>query len=209
MNPIIDSLQRELLLLDSGDMTWRPQTGRCETIRTIQEYVDPTQWPNLQDFLAEHSHSIFIPRIQQHDSKLEELNAVANLIFNRILSWGQFLDEVSAALEKYESQRASLGPQAPSFIHMREEIPKIVAEYLINNRQSLPSHYVISPFWNFAGKSIIAFRNLPEFGSLHRLRDGLSEVSAKLKQELESHRLTLSRTHDVPAAPFPGVSFEE
>lgn len=208
INPIIDSLASELSLLESGNLTWRSQTGRCEAIRTIQEYVNSTQWANYQDFLAEHPHSIFIPGFRQHDSNLEKLNTIAQVLFTKMISWQDFLDSVSAALGVYENQRNSLGPQAPSFIHIREDVPKMVAECLINNTQALPPHYVISAFWNFASNNIIAFRNLPEFQPLHRAKDRLDESSAKLKQALESFRLSLSRTYDVPAAPVPGIPFE-
>ncbi len=210
MNPIIDSLQRELLLLDSGNLTWRPHTGRCEMIRTIQEYVDSTQWPNYQDFLAEQSKSPLISGFEQHDSALRRLNSVAQELFNRLLSWEKFSVSVEAALDIYESQRASLGPQAPLLTHTRKDVPKMAAEYVINNAQTLPSHYLISAFWNSSGgKSLLAFRNLPEFQQLHRSRDSLGEISAKLKQALETYRLSLSRSYDVPAAPVPGISFEE
>ncbi len=209
INPILESLQRELFLLDSGNLTWRPHTGRCEIIRTVQEYVDSTQWPNYQDFLAEHPNSAFIRGFEQHDSRLSKLNSVAQELFNRMLSWEQFLVEVDAALDAYESQRASLGPQAPLLIHTRNDVPKMAAEYLINNAQTLPSHYLISAFWNSAGKSLLAFRKHPEFQPLHRSKHSLAEISAKLKQALENFRLSLSRSYDVPAAPVPGISFEE
>lgn len=209
INPIIDSLQRELLLLDSGNLTWRPHTGRCEIIRTIQEYVDSTQWPNYQVFLAEHPESFFIPGIKRHDSDLGKLNSVAQELFNRMLSYGQFSVTVEATLDAYERQRASLGPQAQSLIDMRQDVAKMAAEYVINNVPTLPSHYVISAFWNSAGKNLIAFRNVAElFQPLHGSRASLAEISAKLKQALEGYRLALSRDYDVPAAPVPGISFE-
>ena len=84
----------------------------------------------------------------------------------------------------------------------------MVAEYLINNTQTLPSHYLISAFWNSEGKNLISFSIRPEFQPLHRSKDSLSNTSARLKQVLESYRLALSREYDVPAAPVPGISFE-
>ncbi len=209
INPIIDSLQRELTLLDSGNLTWRAHSGRCEMIRTIQEYVDSTQWPNYQDFLGAHPRSFFIPGFKQHDSKVGDLNTAAKVLFDRLISWPEFSTWVDAALTTYETRRASLGPQAPSFIHIRDDVRKEVAMHLINNVQTLPSHYVISPFWNFERNSLLTFRNRPEFRDLHRASESLSEISAKVKLALESFRLSLSRDYDVPAAPVPGVSLEE
>lgn len=178
-------------------------------IKTIQEYVDSTQWPNYQDFLAEHRKSPFIGGFNQHDSNVEGLNNAAQVLFDRMLTWPDFLDSVQKALASYENQRASLGPQTPSLVHTAREIPKEVALHLINNAQVLPSHYVLSQFWNEVGSDLLSFRNRPEFHSLHASREKLLERSTKLKQALESFRLNLSRRHDVPAAPVPGVSFEE
>jgi hypothetical protein len=209
INPIINSLERELSLLDSGNLTWRPHLGRCEMIRTIQEYVDSAQWPNYQDFLAEHPNSVFRPGFDQHDSDVRTLNTVAQELFNRMLSWSKFSDALDVALGTYERQRASLDPQFPMLVHTAKDVPKLAAEYVINNAQTLPSHYTISAFWNLLGKELIAFRNLPEFQALHRCKDRLAENSSKLKQALESYRLSLSRDYDVPAAPVPGLSFEE
>jgi hypothetical protein len=208
LNPIIDSLQRELSLLDSGNLTWRPQTGRCEMIRIIQEYVDPAQWPNYQDFLAEHPNSVFVPGFKQHDSELEKLNTVAQIIFSQLTSSNEFLESVKEALNRYESLRDSLGPQTPVLTHTHGDVPRMAAEYLINNAQSLPSHYLISAFWNSVGKNLLAFRSLSVFEPLHRSKDRVSEASAKLKLVSESYRLNLSRSYDVPAAPVSGISFE-
>src|SRR6267378_2400573 len=112
INPIIDSLQRELSFLDSGNLTWRSRTNKCEFIRAIQEYVESTQWPNYQDFLAEHKASALIPGFKQHDSNLEKLNTAAREVFLWIINSKQFSDTFDAALLQYETQRPSMGAQA-------------------------------------------------------------------------------------------------
>src|SRR5713226_2826837 len=85
INPVVDSLGRELELLNSGNLTWRSYSGRCEVIRTIQEYVDPLQWPNYYDFLSEHAG--LKDGFTIHDSRLERLSAVAKETFDWLLSW--------------------------------------------------------------------------------------------------------------------------
>lgn len=209
INPVIDSLEREMSLLDSGNLTWRPRTGRCEMIKTIQEYVDSRQWPNYQDFLAEHPKSVFVSGFKQHDSSVEALNNVAQALFSRMLSWPEFLKEVQNALTTYENQRESLGPRAQPLSDMAKDIPEEIAQHVINNVQVLPSHYIISQLWREGGSNLLSFRNRPEFGPLDHSKEKLLEHSTKLKQALESFRLTLSRRYDVPAAPVPGLSFEE
>jgi len=209
LNPIINSLERENSLLDSGNLTWRPLTGRCEAIRTIQEYVAPDQWPNYQTFFAEHVNSVFVPRFEQHDSELAKLETVAQMLLNQLLSDREFLAAVRESLDIYESQRASFGPQAPALVHTRDDIPRMAAEYLINNVQNLPAHYLVSAFWNSTGRNLLHFRNRTEFEPLQRSNNRLNEVSEKLRAALEGYRLTLSREYDVPAAPVPSISFEQ
>jgi len=209
INPIIDSLNREISLLDAGNLTWRVYSRHCEMIKKIQEYVDSTQWPNYQDFLAEHPQSVFVPGFKQHDSDVDSLNNVAQVLFDRLLSWPAFLDSVQAALTSYDNQRASLGPRARSLEDLgKKDVYDEVAQHVINNAQALPSHYIISHFWNEVGSDLLSFRNRPEFQPLHRSRGSLLEHSARLKQAMESYRLTLSRDYDVPAAPVPGLTFE-
>ncbi len=206
INPIVDALDRELKILDAENLTWRSNLGRCESIRSIQEYVDAGQWPNFRDFLAEHS--LFLKSFGQHDSDLTLVNERAQRVFDWLMSWDQFSTSVGELLDRYERERSSIGPQAPSFNNSRPELPKIVGENIVNNIQSLPAHYLFAPFWNFAAKQLLPFRNLPEFAPLHHARGKLRDTSSELKQELEELRLSLSRKFDVPAAPFPGLSLE-
>lgn len=209
INPIINSLQREISLLDSGNLTWRAYSGRCEIIKPIQEYVDSTQWPNYQDFLDEHPKSAFVHGFKQHDTGLDALNNAAQALFSRLLSWPAFLDLFQAALTSYASRRESPGPTDRLSVDSAEGVKEEVAQHLINNSQTLPSHYTLSSFWNSEGRARLAsLRNDPTFRPLHESRTALFEHSAKLKQALEGYRLSLSREYDVPAAPVPGVPLE-
>lgn len=207
MNPVIDSLQRELGLLDRENLTWRSSTGRCEFIRRVQEYVDPTQWPNYYDFLADHS--TFVAGFKQHDSQLEKLNGLAKEIYEWMLTWGDFSVALEDLLNKYDSQKGTLPPSGPNIIDFRNDIPKHAAEYLINDIHDLAPHYTFSGFWKVASGSLMDFRYHPRFQPLRKTTHNLALTSSRLKQALESRRLSLSREFDVPAAPVPGISFDE
>ncbi len=207
MNPVIDSLQRELGLLDRENLTWRSSTGRCEFIRTVQEYVDSTQWPNYYDFLADHS--TLASGFTQHDSQLEKLNGLATQLYEWMLTWSDFSVALEGLLSKYEMQKSLLLPPGPSIVNSRNEVPNYAAEYLINNIHELPPHYTFSPFWKVANVTLMDFRRHPRFQPLRKTTNGLALISSRLKQALESRRLSLSREFDVPAAPVPGISFDE
>ena len=207
INPIVEALGHELEFLKRGNLTWRSTTKRCEYIRAIQEYVDSNQWPNYKDFLSESENAIFIKTFPLHDSDLSDVNSAAEEVYRGLLSWTAFSEEVYRLLEVYESRRTS-NPQMPSFNLEREELVQVAAENIINNLESLPRHYVYSPFWNLASKDLLPFRNLPHFPRLHEVQAQLHKVSSVLKGALEDHRLNLSRKYDVPAARVPGLPIE-
>lgn len=206
INPIIDSLQHELIFLDVDNLAWRASSGRSEFIKPIQEYVDVTQWPNFYDYKVEHAP--FSGTFTRHDEELRSLNGTAKAIYEGLLSSSQFLVDVESQLGAYETQRPTIGPQFPSFNNSRADLPRVAAENVINNVENLPPHYLFAPFWNFASRALLVYRGLPVFESLHSSRVNLRHVSSVLKGALEEHRLSLSREFDVPAAPVPGVSFD-
>ncbi len=204
INPIIDSLERELGLLENGRLSWRSNTSRCEYIRTIQEYVDSRQWPNYKDFLHEKENEVFLKAFSMHDADLEKVNAEAERLYKWLLSWDEFSRGITVSLDRYEQHRTAQ-PGWPSFNSVRKDLDQVVAENLINNVQSLPRHYVYSFYWNFVATEQLGIRRRSEFGPLLEAQAELREISSKLKAGLEDHRLNLSRKYDIPAAPVPGL----
>jgi len=205
VNPIIDALDHEPPLLESGNLTWRAYLERCEMIKPIDEYLDPVQLPNYETFRAERSGKPIVRDCDRHDSTLKALNASAQRVFEWLTSLGEFLEAAKSEMRAYDAARAR-EQWAPA--HIQTELPRFSAEYVINNIQSLPSHYATSEFWNGFGKNLLVFRNRAEFEPLHRGAKALKEISARLRQELLDYRRSKSRQYDVPAAPVPGLSLD-
>lgn len=210
VNPLIDSLEREPLLLESGNITWRFYLGRCEMLKEIQESIDSNQWPNYQTFRAEYPKSLMVHGFDRHDLDLENLNSVAQELSDYLTSSSEFLQVAESEVQAYVHERETAGSQAgwpPEYI--RKELVRFSSEYVINNIQELPSHYATSDFWNFSGKKLLVFRSRPEFRPLQQAATTLAADSAKLRQVLLAFRLSKSREYDVPAAPVPGLPLED
>jgi hypothetical protein len=204
INPIVESLQRELELLETGNLSWRYYSQRCEFIRPLQEYLDGAQWPNYSDFLQENQE--FKERFQIHDTGLDALNNSASALFGTLISNPQFLQVVESSYGEYEEARKR-DPLAPDLTDIRQDISKYAAEYLINNYRALPAHYNLAKFWAIASGSMRAFRSSSNFFAAvqeHALT--LRGESQRLSLDLEHHRLGFARSFDIPAAPVPNYS---
>jgi hypothetical protein len=206
LNPVIELVQRELDLLNRRNLTWRFAGGRCEFIRVIQEYVDSMQWPNYDDFLAEHT--VFVSGFKLHDELVEQLNTSSARIYDWLISDYDFVETVKKLAAQYNDQPMSRTFPGAS-VRSEEELVKYCAEYLINNLRELPSHYSLSGFWNSSNAPLLGFKNKPPFKPLELTSQNLQLHSGKLKVDLESRRLSLSREFDVPAAPVPGMRFDD
>jgi hypothetical protein len=205
LNPVIELLQREIELLERGNLTWRFTSKSCEFIRVLQEYVDSTQWPNYYDFLAEHA--VFVKAFKQHDEHLEKVNSTATQTYDWLLSLHDFSETVQKLASQYNDQPMSRTFPGAS-MGSQDDLEKYCAEYLINNLRELPSHYSLSGFWNSSNAPLLTFRKLTQFKALEKTAEQLLQSSGKLKHALESRRLSLSREFDVPAAPVPGIRFD-
>jgi hypothetical protein len=201
INPVVEGLQRESVLLETGNLSWRYYSQRCEFIRPVQEYIDSAQWPNYNDFLEENQE--FRERFQSHDTRLEALNNAASALFSALFANPQFLDAVESALTAYEKFRQS-DPLAPDLSRMRDDDTKYAAEYLINNYRALPVHYQLAKFWTLASDGMHAFRSSSNiFSPVQDHALALKSESQRLSSDLENNRLGFARTFDIPAAPVP------
>ena len=202
INPVLEGLERELKLLSTGNLTWRYYSQRCEFIRPIQEYVERTQWPNYSDFLLEDENSACRDAFRSHDEAVEALNNSASALYSWLVSSPQLTRAVSLSLSEYEAKRAS-DPRYTDLMQLQADLPKLIAEYLINNVQTLPDHYVVSKFWSLTSNNLLAIRDLNVFHPVQERAQLLEQCSQKVKAQLEVRRLEFSRSFDLPAAPIP------
>jgi hypothetical protein len=186
--------------LDRGNATWRYFSRRCELIRPVQEYVDSTQWPNYSDFLVENPD--FKDKFRSHDEALEELNKSASALYDWLLTFPKFNENLELCIRAYEERRAS-DPLAPDLAHSNDELRKSAAEYLINNIQALPQHYSFSKFWALGASSLFKLSNTNNFNNVRGAAGRLKSISQQIRTAMEDQRLRLSRKYDLPAAPIP------
>jgi hypothetical protein len=200
INPLIDSFRRETELLKSGNLSWRIHSRRCEYIRPIPEVINPDHEPILDDFLAEYS--TFRARFDERDSALGTTEQAATRFVQGLLQGSEFRRQVDVCLRNYESMRAT-HPTYPELVgHLGERAAEYIAEFLVNNVQSMPRHYAHHAFWEAFRLEFEAFKQRETFTKLTEAANRLRNLSQQLGVDLGSLRLDLCREYDIPAAPI-------
>lgn len=208
LNPLIEAFRREQLLLERGDLSWRAYSGSCEYIRTAEEYLDPAQVPNLEDFLADPLNLGFASDFSQHDDAVRRLESAAEEFYSRLMASDLFLKQVRDLLKESGAEPSRIARPSSTTI-TEEDLAKYVAEYLINNTKDLPAHYVTHGFWAQNRESFLrmvnefeAYQERKSFQTLQHAAKDLKAVSGSLLRRLEEHRRYLCISFDIPAAPW-------
>jgi hypothetical protein len=199
LNPVIEALRRETGLLKSSNLSWRFHTKRCEYIRPVEELIDPSHLPILDDLLAEDP--ILQERFREHASEISRLEESAARFFQGLIQAAPFREQVSRCLEEYSVAVRASNPTYPD-LDAVSRTPEYVAEYLVNNIKSLPRHHTMYAFWQRFEPEFSEFKKRETFTRTGEAAGRLSRVSERLQSDLESLRLTLCREYDIPAAPI-------
>jgi hypothetical protein len=92
---------------------------------------------------------------------------------------------------------------------MREDLPRAVTEFLVNQIDVLPSHYMTHKFWeeykdkfDLSGQEFESYGQRESFQALTQARTALKNFAEELLHALNSHRQFLCRKFDIPAAPI-------
>jgi len=203
MNPIIESLRREVSLLAKGNITWQGDTKRCEYIRPIGEYIEFPQRPNYEDFVADPLNLGFQGKFEKHDRGLSAVESSAAEFADGLMHSDSFQKQVKDLLEQYQAA-ARANPQHPYLDDSPGgSLPRAVAALLVNRIDSLPYHYGTHKFWEMCKNEFQPYHMLPSFHAVKKAAEALGHISSKLLLDLENHRQSLCRTYDIPAAPIP------
>lgn len=208
LNPIIEGLRRERFLLERGDLSWRAYSRSCEYIRPVEQYLDSSQLPNLEDFLADPLNPEFADEFRKHDLALLEAESRAEQFFRRLMNSELFSNQVRDLVRESGGDPAHAARPVPMTI-AEGDLPKYVAEYLINNTENVPAHYVTHEFWAHnrdkfphLAEDFEPYKQRESFQNLQLAVGGLSDISEAILNRLEEHRRYLCMSFDIPAAPW-------
>jgi hypothetical protein len=146
INPILERLKFEEILLERKDWTWRVPPGHLELLRPIKDAPWQVNADNLEQFLS------FYPSVEElverHDRERSELEETCSGLHSAL--------SMSKALRgAYEQAKADDSPSDQGtpindalLRGSDEQHIDLLAQYIVNAAGELPGYYVYSPVWN-------------------------------------------------------------
>jgi hypothetical protein len=201
INPLLQALESELLLLGRRNWTFSYRTGKLELIRPLQGYLAYEASANLDQILR--ANVTLAPNAARHDEAVEHLrNAVAslhelvasNLEFRRlceILTTPERLRELGVG-----SLSEVLGAYPPS------ELYNLIAQDVVNNNGLQSPHFSTAEFWNRNRGELVKALEFPgiqeHYASVVQLGETLASVTRPLLGQIKALCDELSLRYDVP-----------
>ena len=197
----------EQSFLQRRQWSWNAPTETFEYIQFASNYVDSMFQPNFVAFRDWYSETA--KRLDDHDRRVRELNANCRELHRKLLTNDAFL----LALRNADQMAVAQGLRLDSIRGGLPDAawPSLLAQYVINNTESLPSNYGTSEYWNRFGATIREVRTFPAFSSdfaeVERAGSSLSKATERAIEALKS--LRKSYVHDFGLPPVPLVETAE
>jgi hypothetical protein len=200
-NPLIESLELELALIEKRNWTFSFRPRALELIRPLNRYIETRALPNLEQLLQIDSD--LNAKASEHDGAVEDLQVAVERVYDVLIGNTQFqaLCESLFTAEKI----GEVGYQAVHEIfgaYPRSDYESLIAQYVINNSAELPSYYASARFWNHHRQDLLKwldFRDTSKpYESVRRHGELLAGISRGLVDHLKRLRGELSRRFDVP-----------
>jgi hypothetical protein len=200
LNPLLQGLATESSLLAEGNLTWRFQQHRFASLVPVRQHIFGEAWDNLDQFLSLNPDYVVL--LEGHDRDLDALGVKCRALENRLSESEallQLLDRVKSSigdLHGYRDFREIFGAIEPA------NYSKLVAEYIINNTETLPSYYTTAEFWNRYHEQFLKVRevdeNRPFWDAMKAEKDKFSATVDRLATALKTRRHELSISANVP-----------
>jgi hypothetical protein len=154
INPILEGLRREKTWLARGRWTWDTDAGRFAHLWPAAAHVEPRYRDNFDAFLEQYPEAR--GSFAKHDGALLRLAAACEDTVAALLT----SDAFAIALERanHLAGLANISLDEARGAVPAERWPKHLAEYVVNNVESLPSHYTSAEFWQIASPVLLETR---------------------------------------------------
>ena len=204
-NPLIQSLEMELVLIGKRNWTFSFRPPMLELIRPVRRYLDDSGSTNLEQI--EQLNVVLSLFLEAHDNAIGRLFDGALALHEALVTSAEFVKVCDSLLTPERLRELGCGDLGQVFgtFFPESDRYKLLAQFVVNNLGELPPHYAAAKFWERNREALMNCLDLPGVREHHAstLQAGsrLADASQKLLIQLKDLRLNLSVLHDVPFAP--------
>ena len=202
LNPWVDCLAQEVRLLSEGNLTFRWYSQDFEFVRPLREYVPPLQLPVMEDLIQ--ARPDLGSRVSEHDSKRDELKQAAVVAYGKLKTDPAFFGTLNQTVEGFQPKRQEVHHDQSGTAD--SNLLDRVAEWVVNNIRTLPTHYEDSKFWEQSSLTLLEFRRADYFGPVREHSGSALKVFAALQVHLRKVRFELIDDYDIPPSPAPAFT---
>jgi len=197
---VLAGLETEKGFLARRNWTFRHHNGKLEYIASVARYVPLAAIENLEQFVA------FFPEvgalIDRHDDCVQRLESRCAAYADALIESADFLTtfrrvEAESPQELHHEFSRNFGAYSSE-----EDFKRNLAEYLVNNIESLFSYYSTAALWNRYREDFVSPVNTLELAPLREAIDQAGRDSIAASDELIASmkriRSELSLAFDVP-----------
>jgi hypothetical protein len=197
VNPLIRGLNTEASLLAEGNLTWRFQSQELVSLVPVQLLVESND--NLDQFLTIYPECATL--VRDHDKAHQKLSEGCRVLQTKL---------VQSTAMRTMFERATSPGQLPDGTDIEGvfgafeagDYLEIVAEYIINDIQRLPSYFTTAIFWNMHSQEFLGLRESDEVRPFWRkvveASESFSKAITQLTSALRQIRNDLSFSVGVP-----------
>lgn len=196
INPLIEALKVERTFLKEKNWTWHYHTKRLEFVLPLEQYIDSAYLPVFEDFLK--TNLSLERRRKKHEDLRATLSENCQIAFGALINSQAFQEKVKTSLALYLKEDPA---QHPRGAVPEEDFHKLIAQYVLNQIQELPSHYTTSRFWSRFRDEFLPFRTGTEFERLDMSGKLFENDDDRFLTALSNCRSSLVEEYGIPAAP--------
>lgn len=197
INPVLRHIEHSVDLLKRKSWTWRMHRGELQWIRPAEDYFDPEELPNLEDFATNNADAK--RALDAWKAGIKTLVECAKAEYDYIIAFPRFK-------EAFESCRRELRPEDLRAGWPDERGFYTAAEHIVNNRDTLDEDDPTRTFWQKYGEQMRAPLSRDaawkrRHAATREAGEKLLNAGQRLVTALRKLRQNLSEQYDIPFAP--------
>lgn len=201
-NPLIESLELELVLIEKRNWTFSFRPKTLELIKPYKRYIETRAWPNLEQLLD--IDPAINARAVEHDAGVQDLLESATKLYDVLIGSPSFVHLCDSFFDQPKIEEVGYKQIAEIFgAYSPDDYKPLIAQHIVNNSGDLPSYYSSARFWNFYQGKLLTLLDLPEtnlaYTAVQLSGKNLRSASQALVDQLKRFRGELSGLLDVPA----------